>query len=113
MIMRIWTTRIHSDREPDYRAFVNSRSRAMFRSQPGCLGVVFLHGDDDEFGACSFWRNVADIEALAASPSYQETVAALHATGILLGEANVHVYEVHGSVAGAALLEFIANEENT
>ena len=113
LIMRIWTTRIHSDREADYRAFANSRSRAMFRLQAGCLGVVLLHGANDEYGACSFWRSAADIEALEASAAYQETVAALHATGILLGEASVRVYEVHGSVAGAALLEFIADEENT
>lgn len=85
----------------------------MFRTQAGCLGVVFLHGPDDEYGACSFWRSVADLEALAASAAYQETVAALHATGILLGEANVRVYQVHGGVVGAALLELIACEANT
>ena len=100
MLMRIWTTRIAENREEEYLAFAESRSRAMFRSQPGCLGVLFLKSGE-EHAACSFWRSQADLDALAHSSSYRETRAAFEATGLLVGDATVRVYEVEGGSLAA------------
>ena len=96
--MRIWTTRIAMDREDEYVAFAESRSLAMFRSQSGCLGVLFLKCGE-EHAACSFWSSHADLEALELSSSYRDTVAALQATGLLVGDATVKVYEVVDSTS--------------
>ena len=98
MIVRIWTTQIAAGRETEYLAFAQERSRLMFLSQPGCLGVLFLKADDRKHAACSFWNSMVDIESLANSPSYSATVSALVATGVLLGEATTTVYEVEGGV---------------
>ena len=86
MIVRIWTTHIADGREAEYLAFAQERSRVMFLSQPGCLGVLFLKADDGEHAACSFWNRIADIEALASSSSYHATASDLTATGVLLGD---------------------------
>ncbi|HEV2914966.1 MAG TPA: antibiotic biosynthesis monooxygenase [Pyrinomonadaceae bacterium] len=96
MIVRIWTTRLADGREDEYLAFARERSRAMFLSQPGCLGVLFLKAEDGRHAACSFWKSAADVRALASSPSYNETATALAATGALSGESAVIVYEVEG-----------------
>jgi heme-degrading monooxygenase HmoA len=102
MLMRIWTTRIVPDREDEYVAFAESHSRAMFRSQPGCLGVLFLKSGE-EHAACSFWSSQADLDALAHSSSYRDTVAALRATGLLAGDTTVKVYEVEGGSLSSAI----------
>lgn len=96
MIVRIWVTRIADGREAEYLTFAQDRSRLMFLSQPGCLGVLFLKAADGKHAACSFWESGADIESLASSPSYNATASDLAATGVLLGEATVTVYEVEG-----------------
>ena len=96
MIVRIWTTHVADGRETDYLAFAQQRSRVMFLSQPGCLGVLFLKASDGRHAACSFWHSAEDVEALSASSTYQATASALAATGALVGEATVRVYEVEG-----------------
>lgn len=96
MIVRIWMTNIAAEREAEYLAFAQQHSREMFLSQTGCLGVMFLKENDGKHAACSFWSSRADIEVLASSSSYIATVADLIATGILVGEATVTVYDVEG-----------------
>jgi|SRR5687768_15612459 len=104
MLMRMWRTRISEQREDEYIAFAESHSRRMFRSQPGCLGVLFLKSGAERV-ACSFWNSYADLSALAGSPSYRHTSAALQAKGLLIGPAEVTVYEVEGGACSIAWLD--------
>jgi heme-degrading monooxygenase HmoA len=104
VIVRLWTTRLAEGREDDFLRFAQTRSRAMFLSQPGCLGVLFLRAENGAHAACSFWRNSADVVALATSASYRDTVSALVATGVLRGETSTVVYEVQGGCFDAERL---------
>lgn len=101
MIVRVWTTGVVPGRETEYLRFAQERSRAMFMAQSGCLGVLFLRRSDGRHAACSFWRNIGDVEVLSRSETYQATAAALIATGALAGEATVVVYEVEGGTLDA------------
>ena len=65
MIVRIWTTLVADGRDAEYLAFAQQRSRVMFLSQSGCLGVLFLKASDGRHAACSFWRSAADVAALS------------------------------------------------
>ena len=96
MLMRIWTTGVRADREADYLRYANERSRPMFLSAPGCLGVLFLRLPDGRHAAGSFWTDEEDIVRLQESDSYRATVAGLLATGSLTGEQTLIVYAVEG-----------------
>jgi L-amino acid N-acyltransferase YncA len=107
-LMRIWTTRVAAGRESEYLAFAQTRSRPMFLTQPGCLGVLFLKMDSGEHAACSFWSGRRELTSLATSARYQQTVADLERTAALVGDARVAVYEIEGgAVDGRRLAELI------
>jgi len=42
----------------------------------------------------TLWRDLPSVEALAHSPTYQETSAQLNATGLLVSQTSVEVFEV-------------------
>jgi heme-degrading monooxygenase HmoA len=105
MILRQWTTSIRVEAEDVSLAFARERSRAMFLSQPGCLGILFLRLPDGRHAACSLWRDAEAIRALGSSASYRETADALQRTGALVGEPEVTVCDVEG---GAVDLEALA-----
>jgi heme-degrading monooxygenase HmoA len=110
MIVRLWTTHVADGREAEYLAFAQDRSRLMFLSQPGCLGVLFLRAIDGKHVACSFWKSSADIESLASSSSYNATASELAATGILLGQATITVYDVEGGGFNGSTFATILDE---
>lgn len=93
MIVRIWRTEIDQARAAEYENFAQERSLPMFRGQPGFLGVLFL-GTDKDRAALTIWSDLASVEALAYSSTYQETSAQLNATGLLIGQTSVEVQEV-------------------
>lgn len=109
MLARIWRTRIDPTRTAEYERFERERSLAMFRRQEGLLGVLFLR-TEEERGALSLWRSRASVTALATSPSYRETVAALEATGLLSGSPSVEVFEVRGGFVRDELASDLARE---
>jgi heme-degrading monooxygenase HmoA len=111
MIIRIWETGVVPARAAEYLAFAETRSRAMFLEQPGCLGVLFLRAEGDRHAACTFWRDADAIAALESSERYRATVAALTATGVLVAPQTVRVYEVEGGVLDARVLRAIASPE--
>jgi hypothetical protein len=93
MIIRIWRTQIDQTRAAEYRDFAHSKSLPMFRAQPGFAGVLFAaHGA--EHAVITLWRELACVEALEHSPSYQSTVADIEATGLLKGESAVEVLDL-------------------
>ncbi len=94
MLVRIWRTGVDASRLAEYGEFERERSLPMFREQRGLLGVLFLREADDRAAALTFWEDEEAIRALAASPSYKETVETLLATGLLRGEQTVEVFEV-------------------
>lgn len=95
MIVRIWRTEIDQARATEYEDFARELSVAMFRRQPGFLGVLFL-GTDKDRAVLTLWEDLASVEALAHSSTYQETSAHLSASGVLMGETSVEVHEVQG-----------------
>lgn len=103
-LVRLWAVSIRPGAEAEYLAFARERSRAMFLAQPGCLGVLFLGMADGRHAACSLWRDAAAIEALASSPSYRETAAALLASGLLAGTPEVQVHALEGGALDLAAL---------
>ncbi|MCA1847840.1 MAG: hypothetical protein LC704_02430 [Actinobacteria bacterium] len=94
MLVRIWRTGVDAARLAEYGEFERERSLPMFREQRGLLGVLFLREADDRAAALTFWEDEEAIQALATSPSYNRTVEALLATGLLRGEQTVEVFEV-------------------
>ena len=95
MIIRVWRTSIDSARMSEYERFAQEQSLPMFRSQPGFVGVLFA-GGQQERAVLSMWRDLASVEALAHSATYQQTVEQLNATALLVGETSVEVFEARG-----------------
>jgi heme-degrading monooxygenase HmoA len=97
-VVRIWTTEIDPTRADEYDEFARTRSLPMFAAQPGFLGVV-LAAVDERRTVITLWRDSAAAAALDTSESYQATVAAIGATGFLVGDARLDVLEVsHASL---------------
>jgi heme-degrading monooxygenase HmoA len=94
VLVRIWRTGVEDARLAEYGEFERERSLPMFWEQRGLLGVLFLREADDRAAALTFWEDEEAIQALATSPSYNRTVEALLATGLLRGEQTVEVFEV-------------------
>lgn len=93
MIIRIWRTEIQRAHMAEYEKFAQERSLPMFRKQQGFLGVLFL-GMQKDRAVLTIWRDLPSVEALAHSPTYQETSAQLDATGLLVGQTSVEVFAV-------------------
>lgn len=102
MIVRVWRTRIDESRADDYREFARDRSVPMFCSQPGFAGVLF-GARDGERAVITIWADRTAAEALSNSESYQTTVAAIGASGLLIGESSVEIFELEGAVLDAGL----------
>jgi hypothetical protein len=59
------------------------------------------------------WRDLASVEALARSATYQETVEQLNATGLLVGETSVEAFEVQGGFLDLQALAELVKEATT
>ncbi|MEU4192268.1 antibiotic biosynthesis monooxygenase [Kribbella sp. NPDC026611] len=94
MIVRIWRTGIVEERAAEYDAFAHTRSLPMFRRQPGCRGVYFTHTETGR-AVVTIWTNQEAADALAHSDDYLATVAAIEATGFLLGPQSVELLNVN------------------
>lgn len=93
MVIRIWRTRVQSDRQLDYFRFTQDESLPMFQRQPGFLGVLFARSESD-FAVVSLWKGQEAVRELQTSPTYRLTVARIMATGFLVGEPSLEVFEV-------------------
>ncbi|TWD73131.1 hypothetical protein FB561_7016 [Kribbella amoyensis] len=93
MIARIWRTGLDEARAAEYDTFAVERSLPMFRRQPGFRAALFLRTEHGRV-AITLWRDQAAVEALASSTDYQETVAAIRATGILRPPQTVEILPV-------------------
>jgi quinol monooxygenase YgiN len=97
-VARTWRARVDAGRLDDYLAFLHERSIPMFSALPGCLGAVFLR-DRDQVTVVSVWSDGSAIDALTTSSLYNETVAALDASGILRFTEGVAVHHCDGFVS--------------
>ena len=95
MVVRIWRTQVHEERQLAYEAFARERSLPMFREQPGFLGVLFAKSPEG-CAVITLWRSLDDVQRLDQSPTYNETVAAITDAGLLDGPSSVEVFETHG-----------------
>lgn len=95
MIIRLWRTRVVPTRMGEYERFEQELSLPMFRQQAGFLGVLFLRTKKD-CAALSMWEDMRAVEALATSQTYQETVHKLQATGLLVEQQALDVFEIRG-----------------
>jgi heme-degrading monooxygenase HmoA len=95
MIARLWRTQVDLTRLADYEQFAQDQSLPIFRQQRGFLGV-FLLREHQAILVVSLWEDRAAVEALDTSASYQTTVRRLLATGLLLGDQSVDLFEVSG-----------------
>jgi heme-degrading monooxygenase HmoA len=96
MILRIWRTALDPSRREAYAQFERDRSLPMFRAQPGLLGVLFLREGADRAAALTMWRDLAAVEALRHSPTYQDTSAVLQTSGLLTDKQTVELFEIRG-----------------
>ena len=87
----------------EYERFEQERSLAMFQKQAGFLGVLFLRAPK-ECAALSLWEDMGAVDALATSPTYQETVSQLRATGLLRGQQSVEIFEARGGTVRSEAL---------
>jgi heme-degrading monooxygenase HmoA len=98
VIARLWKTGIAPGRGDAYEAFAHGVSLPMFHAQPGFLGVVMGRDADSNTNRAwvlTLWQDQAAVDALAASPTYQATVAAILAANLLAGEQTTEVSAVH------------------
>jgi heme-degrading monooxygenase HmoA len=106
VLIRVWRTGVKSERIAEYEEFERNDSLAMFKQQAGCLGVLFLRSREG-CAALSLWRAESDIAALESSPTYQETVARLMASGLLEGEQRIEIFHYAGGAADSGLFDLI------
>ncbi len=111
MIIRIWRTEIERAHMAKYEQFAQERSLPMFRQQQGFLGVLFL-GRQKDRAVLTVWRDLLAVEALAHSSTYQETSTELNATGWLVGQTSVEVFEVQGSFLDLQALAHLLESTN-
>lgn len=95
MIIRTWTTGVDEARADEYERFAEQISTPMFAAQQGFRGVVFARSEGERI-VSTWWEDAASIEALEASATYRETVAAILRTGFLREPQSVTVHEVTG-----------------
>ncbi len=95
MIARLWRTHVDVDRLEDFQKFANEQSLPMFKKQPGFLGCQFWHNPEGSV-TLSLWEDMAAIEALDHSETYQQTVKDIHASGLIRGEQSIEVFAVFG-----------------
>lgn len=88
MIVRLWRARVAPGRAEDLETFARARSLSMLERQTGFEGVMFLREGDD-WVTVTLWRDADAVEALATSPSYEEVVREITASGLLVGEQSV------------------------
>lgn len=93
MILRIWSTGIDEARADEYEDFAAQRSRPMFEAQPGFRGMVLARAEDRRL-VLTMWQDRSAADALAASPAYLDTVAAIGSAGFLRPPQAVELFEV-------------------
>ena len=105
MLVRTWKVHILKNRITDLKHFARTESLPMFKKQAGCLGVMFtLSGN--LCATTTIWKDMESIVALKTSPTYNETVKKIVATGMLEGEQSVEIFDCFG---GFLELEAIGN----
>jgi len=97
-LARTWRAQILADHLDDYMTFLEDRSFPMFRSLPGCLGVVFLR-DGLAVTVVSVWEDAAAVDALETNQLYNETVEELGRREILESPDPVMVHGCDGFIA--------------
>jgi heme-degrading monooxygenase HmoA len=100
--LRVWRTRLDLTRLDEYEQWIEERSKPMFRAQRGFLGVLFARRDE-EAAVLTLWEDKAAVERLKTSLSYQQAVRDIDATGFLIGESSVDVYEIHAGIIDEGL----------
>jgi heme-degrading monooxygenase HmoA len=94
MKCRIWRTQVVQDRFEEYERFARDISLPMFQSQAGYRGVM-MAGDGPDRIVITLWENDDSLAALDASSTYRDTVSKIIATGFLMGDQSVEVYDTH------------------
>ncbi len=94
MLARSWITRVRLDRANEYEQFAKDISLPMFRSHPGCFGVVMIR-EGDQCRVTTFWRSVEAMHDFEESEIYRSTVARILAAGFLYGEQQIQVEKPH------------------
>lgn len=97
-LARTWRAKIHEGRLDDYMAFLEERSYPMFKSLPGCLGVVFLR-DGLAVTVVSVWEDAAAVDALETNRLYNDTVEELERREILASPDPATVHGCDGLIA--------------
>ncbi|WP_028921966.1 antibiotic biosynthesis monooxygenase family protein [Pseudonocardia acaciae] len=96
MIARIWRTGLDESRADEYERFAHQRSLPMFRRQPGFSGVLFTRSEGTRV-VITLWLDREAVNALDTSIDYQDTVAAISATGFLRAPQSVEILDLHES----------------
>ena len=94
MLLRLWLSGFDPERLGELNDFATSRSGPMFDSFDGCLGYAFAHSEAI-YWTLSLWSDREAIARAEQSDLYKETVEAIHATGILQGDQQVEVLDLH------------------
>ncbi len=95
MLVRIWRVRIAAERRAELERFATEISAPMFQGFHGCLGHLFAVAGD-AWVTETYWESQESLNTALASDRYADVVSQLEATGILLGESDVDVYQVVG-----------------
>jgi heme-degrading monooxygenase HmoA len=100
--LRIWRARLDLARLDEYEQWIEERSKPMFEAQRGFRGVVYARRDE-EVVVLTLWEDKAAVEALTISPSYQQAVRDIEATGFLIGASRLDVYRIDAAIVDEGL----------
>lgn len=93
MKCRIWRTGVVEGRIDEYETFAREISLPMFRAQKGYRGAI-MGGAGKQKCVITYWEDDAAVATLDRSPTYKATVDRIIATGFLMGEQSVELYDV-------------------
>jgi heme-degrading monooxygenase HmoA len=102
MILRIWKVSLGPQKAAELEVFANKTSLPMFKSQPGCLAVLFTR-TETECATVTVWDSAQSVETMEASRLYQQVVSQIEECGIVGEDHQTSVFSVYGGFVSTEL----------
>ncbi len=102
MLVRIWKVSLAPNKAAELERFATNISLPMFKTQPGCLGVLFTR-TETECATISIWQSEHAVESMEQSALYKQVVRQIEQSGILREDHHTEVFLVYGGFVSTEL----------
>lgn len=95
MIARLWRAQIEATRRDDFERIGETELLPLLEQCPGFGGVLFL-SREPEAALLTLWKDEQSASHFAQAEEVQRLTEHLRERGIVRGEPNVEIFEIHG-----------------